>query len=335
MTVADVSMADAVADVPWSEKYRPRTLEEVAAHTDIIDTIKKLLADDQLPHMLFYGPPGTGKTSTVLALAKQMYGTSIDAMTLELNASDDRGINIVRNEIQDFASTRTMMSNKCKLIILDECDAMTKDAQMALRRVMEKYVKNARFCLICNYVSKIIPALQSRCTRFRFQPLPLDFVKTRLQYICKEEDIQGDEQGIRAVMTLGCGDMRRTLNLLQSTCMASGHVTEVSTYQCAGKPLPSDVEDIAHSLFNDSLQDSFRKISALQKEKGIALVDILYEIHPFIFKVSMPPKARIDLVSKLADAEYRLAFGTSDKLQLGSICGAFCEARQSIVSAAM
>lgn len=335
MTVADISMAEAVVDVPWSEKYRPKTLEEVAAHTDIIDTIKKLLADDQLPHMLFYGPPGTGKTSTVLALAKQMYGRSVEAMTLELNASDDRGINIVRNEIQEFASTRTMMSNKFKLIILDECDAMTKDAQMALRRVMEKYVKNARFCLICNYVSKIIPALQSRCTRFRFQPLPLDFVKTRLEYICKEENIQGDDQGIQAVMTLGCGDMRRTLNLLQSTCMASGHVTEISTYQCAGKPLPSDVKDVAHSLFNDSLQVSFQKISSLQKEKGIALVDILYEMHPYIFKISMPPKARIDLVSKLADAEYRLAFGTSDQLQLGAICGAFCQARQSIVNAAV
>lgn len=335
MTVADISMAEAVVDVPWSEKYRPKTLEEVAAHTDIIDTIKKLLADDQLPHMLFYGPPGTGKTSTVLALAKQMYGRSVEAMTLELNASDDRGINIVRNEIQEFASTRTMMSNKFKLIILDECDAMTKDAQMALRRVMEKYVKNARFCLICNYVSKIIPALQSRCTRFRFQPLPLDFVKTRLEYICKEENIHGDDQGIQAIMTLGCGDMRRTLNLLQSTCMASGHVTEISTYQCAGKPLPSDVKDVAHSLFNDSLQVSFQKISTLQKEKGIALVDILYEMHPYIFKVSMPPKARIDLVSKLADAEYRLAFGTSDQLQLGAICGAFCQARQSIVNAAV
>jgi replication factor C subunit 3/5 len=135
MTV-DTHMAPAEAEVPWSEKYRPKTLEEVAAHKDIIDTIKKLLAEDQLPHMLFYGPPGTGKTSTVLALAKQMYGKSIEAMTLELNASDDRGISIVRNEIQDFASTRTMMGNKFKLIILDECDAMTKDAQMALRRGM-------------------------------------------------------------------------------------------------------------------------------------------------------------------------------------------------------
>jgi replication factor C subunit 3/5 len=207
--------------------------------------------------MLFYGPPGTGKTSTALALAKHMYGKSIEAMTLELNASDDRGINIVRNEIQDFASTRTMMSNKFKFIILDECDAMTKDAQMALRRVMEKYVKNARFCLICNYVSKIIPALQSRCTRFRFQPLPEEFVKARLEYICDEEHIEKDESGVDAVMRLGCGDMRRALNLLQSTCMSAGRVAEDAAYQCAGKPLPSDIDAIATCLFNESLKDSF------------------------------------------------------------------------------
>lgn len=209
--------------------------------------------------MLFYGPPGTGKTSTALALAKQMYGKSIETMTLELNASDDRGINIVRNEIQDFASTRTMMSNTFKLIILDECDAMTKDAQMALRRVMEKYVKNARFCLICNYVSKIIPALQSRCTRFRFQPLPEEFVRSRLEYICDQENIEREENGVDAVMRLGCGDMRRALNLLQSTCMSAGRVSQDAAYQCAGKPLPSDIDAIATCLFNQSLKDSFTR----------------------------------------------------------------------------
>lgn len=285
---------------PWSEKYRPTSLDEVAAHTDIIDTIKKLMNENQLPHMLFYGPPGTGKTSTVLALAKQLYGSSLEAMTLELNASDDRGIDIVRNQVQDFASTRTMMSKTFKLIILDECDAMTKDAQMALRRggfggavwwwllrtlftssywcdrlfmsylycyravVMEKYVRNARFCLICNYVNKIIPALQSRCTRFRFQPLPEQFVKTRLEYICKEENLTVDERGLGAVMRLGGGDMRRTLNLLQSTYMSADEVTEQAAYQCAGKPLPDDIQSCMQSLLNDSLKDSYTSACCIE-----------------------------------------------------------------------
>lgn len=204
------------------------------------------MEENQLPHLLLYGPPGTGKTSTILALARQMYGKNAGSMVLELNASDDRGIDIVRNEVQEFAGTRSIFSNKFKLIILDECDAMTRDAQMALRRgaapgmremlggvpvdrcappsghtmaallpqsqrsfpnsspliyqmdaVMEKYVRNARFCLICNYVSKIIPALQSRCTRFRFQPLPPSFVTGRVQQICDSEGWVGGMAGRR------------------------------------------------------------------------------------------------------------------------------------------
>jgi replication factor C subunit 3/5 len=137
--------------------------------------------------MLLYGPPGTGKTSTVLAVARALYGSNAPAMVLELNASDDRGIGVVRQQIVDFASTRTIFSNTFKLIILDECDAMTKDAQFALRRVIEKYTRNARFCLIGNYASKIIPALQSRCTRFRFPPLPDADVRERVAHVAQAE----------------------------------------------------------------------------------------------------------------------------------------------------
>ena len=148
---------------------------------DIIETIQRLTAEDRLPHLMLYGPPGTGKTSTILAVARQLYGSSYQNMTLELNASDDRKIDVVRNQIQDFASTKRIFSKGFKLIILDEADAMSKDAQFALRRVIEKYTRNTRFCLICNQVSRIIPALQSRCTRFRFAPLPSALVRERLR----------------------------------------------------------------------------------------------------------------------------------------------------------
>ena len=255
-------------------------------------------------------------------------------MTLELNASDDRGINIVRNEIQDFATTRTIFNSKFKLIILDECDAMTKDAQMALRRVMEKYVRNARFCLICNYVSKIIPALQSRCTRFRFQPLPEQFVRTRLDYICNEENITTSTSGVDSLIELGGGDMRRTLNLLQSTCMSAGQISEDTVYTTAGKPLPSEIEACAQWLLNEPLSTAFKKLNDLQMSKGIALVDILQQLHPFIFRISMPARVRIELVTRLAETEHRLAYGTSDKLQLGAVCGAFADAKEGIVAEA-
>merc|ERR1719343_100170 len=154
--------------IPWVEKYRPEKLEDLVAHEDIISIITKLIDNGNLPHLLLYGPPGTGKTSTITAAAKRMYATSYSSMTLELNASDARGIDTIRNEIKEFAGTRQLFfggktKSSIKLIILDEADAMTSDAQFALRRIMEKYTKNTRFCLICNYVSKIIPALQSRC----------------------------------------------------------------------------------------------------------------------------------------------------------------------------
>lgn len=152
------------ANLPWVEKYRPNALKELISHEDIIRTIRKFISQDKLPHLLFYGPPGTGKTSTILACAKEIYKTKeFNSMVLELNASDDRGIGVVRGQILSFASTRTIFNSGYKLVILDEADSMTNDAQNALRRIIEKFTDNVRFCLICNYLSKIIPAIQSRC----------------------------------------------------------------------------------------------------------------------------------------------------------------------------
>ena len=167
-------------------------------------TVRRLVSENRLPHLLLYGPPGTGKTSTILAVARALYGpAAMPSMVLELNASDDRGIAVVRQQVVDFASTRTIFSNKFKLVILDECDAMTKDAQFALRRVIEKYTRNARFCLIANYASKIIPALQSRCTRFRFAPLPDVDVRERVLEIASKENVKLAPGGLDAVVTLG------------------------------------------------------------------------------------------------------------------------------------
>ncbi len=143
--------------------------------------------EDRLPHLLFYGPPGTGKTSTILACARKLYGKNLSSMVLELNASDDRGINVVRDEIKTFCSTKQLFSSGFKLVILDEADAMTNVAQNALRRVIEQYTRNVRFCIICNYVGKIIPAIQSRCTRFRFAPLQEAHIQSRLQFILDQE----------------------------------------------------------------------------------------------------------------------------------------------------
>lgn len=321
---------------PWVEKYRPQSLSDVAAHRDIVDTIDRLASSNRLPHLLLYGPPGTGKTSTILALARKLYGSQTHNMVLELNASDDRGIDVVRQQVQDFASTQSISFGAkfpVKLVLLDESDAMTKDAQFALRRVIEKYTKNTRFALICNHVNKIIPALQSRCTRFRFAPLDAVHVTERLKHVISAEGIDVTESGLKALVRLSNGDMRKGLNILQSTHMASPQITEEAVYLCTGNPLPKDIEQISHWLLNEPFSESCSRISNIKTKKGLALVDIVREVTMFVFKIKMPADVRVQLINEMSNIEYRLSFGCNDKLQLGSLVSAFTRARSAIVAA--
>ncbi|XP_043798511.1 replication factor C subunit 5 isoform X2 [Apis laboriosa] len=302
-------------NLPWVEKYRPKKLDDLISHEEIIKTINKFIDENLLPHLLFYGPPGTGKTSTILACV------------LEMNASDDRGINIVRGQILSFASTGTMYRSGFKLIILDEADAMTNDAQNALRRIIEKYTDNVRFCIICNYLSKIIPALQSRCTKFRFGPLSIDQILPRLDIIIKEENLNVTEDGKQALITLSGGDMRKVLNVLQSTWLAFGAVTEENVYSCVGHPLPIDIKNIVNWLFNESYELCYCKIQDIKLKKGLALQDILTELHLFINKIEFPDSILIDLIIKLAEIEKRVSIGCSETVQLNALVSAFQNAR--------
>ena len=358
---------DAKKNIMWVEKYRPTKLADVAAHKDIIDTIGRLTSQDRLPHLLLYGPPGTGKTSTILAVAKELYGPQFSQMTLELNASDgtspdrsrhfkkqphrsmqthvfpspprtDRGIDVVRNEISAFASTMRFGANAgFKLIILDECDSMTKDAQFALRRIIEKYTKHTRFCLIGNYVSKVIPALQSRCTRFRFAPLGPESVKERVQFVVGQEQLSITDDAVDAVTKLGAGDMRRTLNILQSSFLSKegdGPIEANSVYATTGQPRPEDIEAIAGVLLNSNFKEAVEKVAAIKQERGLALADIVRLLVEYVFRLHMPQLARANLVSAMADVEHRLAYVTHERMQLMALVGAFAAAKEAIVAAA-
>ncbi|XP_005993364.1 replication factor C subunit 5 [Latimeria chalumnae] len=330
-----VEKAPPARNLPWVEKYRPQTLNDLISHQDILSTIRKFISEDRLPHLLFYGPPGTGKTSTILACAKQLYkDREFNSMVLELNASDDRGIDVVRGPVLSFASTRTIFKKGFKLVILDEADAMTQDAQNALRRVIEKFTENTRFCLICNYLSKIIPALQSRCTRFRFGPLTPELMVPRLEYVTQKEKVDMGEDGMKAIVTLSCGDMRRALNILQSTHMAYGKVTEDTVYTCTGHPLKSDISNILDWMLNQDFTTAYNNIMELKTLKGLALHDIMTEVHTFVHRVDFPPSVRIHLLVKMADIEYRLASGTNEKIQLSSLIAAFQLARDMVVAEA-
>merc|ERR1711939_840682 len=276
-------------------------------------------------HLLFYGPPGTGKTSTILAVAKKLYGSSVGAMRnncLELNASDDRGIDVVREQIKSFASTKLIYSSGFKLIILDEADMMTQAAQSALRRVIEQYTKNVRFCIICNYVNRIIPAIQSRCTRFRFGPLPTLEIEKRLNYVVDAEKVNLTADGRQALLELSKGDMRRALNVLQACHSAFDVTDEAAVYDCTGNPCPADVETIVHTMMHDSFESAFQRISQLKMEKGLALQDIIAGVHDVVATLELKAPSHVYLLDQLAQVEHRLSTGGSEKLQLTSLLGA-------------
>ena len=316
--------------LPWVEKYRPSSLSELISHEDIISTISRLIQANRLPHLLFYGPPGTGKTSTILACARELYGDNFASMTLELNASDSRGIDVVRDQVQVFASTRKLFSSGIKLIILDEADALTNDAQFALRRVIEKYTKNTRFCMICNYVSKIIPALQSRCTRFRFAPLEEAQMGTRLTHVIEQEGLNVEADGRSAILRLACGDMRKVLNILQSTSMAFPVVNEENVCLSTGTATPVAVQGMLDALLNDDFKTAYGKIRQVQIDQGIALEDLITELSQYVMLLDLPAKTHCLLLDRLSTAEYDLSFGASDQLQLGNLVGMFVEAKEQL-----
>ncbi|KAF3007229.1 Subunit of heteropentameric Replication factor C (RF-C) [Neopestalotiopsis sp. 37M] len=220
---------------PWVEKYRPKTLSDVTAQDHTVNVLQRTLQASNLPHMLFYGPPGTGKTSTILALAKELYGPEMmKARVLELNASDERGISIVREKVKDFA--RMQLVNPppgykdrypvppFKIIILDEADSMTQDAQSALRRTMETYSKITRFCLICNYVTRIIDPLASRCSKFRFKSLDQGNAKKRLEEIAEKEGVALEDGAVDALIKCSEGDLRKAITFLQSAARLVGAI---------------------------------------------------------------------------------------------------------------
>ncbi len=316
--------------LPFVEKYRPERLEDLTGQTDVVNTIIKLIDVGRLPHLLFYGPPGTGKTSTILAIARRLFGDKYKEMVLELNASDDRGIDVVRDQIKDFAATQKLFSKGVKLIILDEADAMTNDAQFALRRVIEKFTKTTRFCLIGNYVSKIIPALQSRCTKFRFSPLKKEQIEGKLRSIVDREGLSSrvSADGIEAILRLSNGDMRKVLNVLQATASGFPEITSETVHACTGQPLPSDIQEIHYSLMNDDFEKAFETLQRASHTKGLSMVDIVTEISRVSFSLRLPPAVHVLIADRLSDIEYRLAFGTNDKIQGASLIAVFAAARE-------
>jgi replication factor C subunit 3/5 len=302
--------------------------------------VNRFIEMNRLPHLLFYGPPGTGKTSTILALARKIFGTkNMRQQVLELNASDDRGIDVVREQIKTFASTRQIFGNASassvsklatfKLIILDEADAMTSTAQNALRRIMEKYTANTRFCIIANYTHKLNPALLSRCTRFRFSPLPIPAIKKRITHVIEAEGVKITPEATKALVELSGGDMRRGLNVLQA-CFASSTpldggekdtITESMIFECVAAPDPADIKAILHTLLNEDVSTALRTVSSIKTKKGLALADILKCVEKELCELEVSPQVRITWLEGLAEVEWRVGSGGNEGIQTGGMCG--------------
>ncbi|GJD04766.1 replication factor C [Colletotrichum higginsianum] len=338
---------EAEDSLPWVEKYRPVSLADVSGHQDILATINKFVDSNRLPHLLLYGPPGTGKTSTILALARRIYGAeNMRQMVLELNASDDRGIDVVREQIKTFASTKQIFTlgpsaksggggsmASYKLIILDEADAMTNTAQMALRRIMEKYTVNTRFCIIANYSHKLSPALLSRCTRFRFSPLKERDIRVLVDKVVEEEHVKILPEATDALVKLSKGDMRRALNVLQA-CHASRRpktaesdivremISTETIYNCIAAPQPDAVREILDVLLSTTdVTSCLTTINTLKVARGLALADIITALAEQLATLEVMPEIMIQWLDGLADIEHRVAGGGSEAVQTGAVVG--------------
>ncbi len=318
--------------IPWIEKYRPKDLNNIIAHNEIINVLNKFIEKNGLPHLLFYGPPGTGKTTTARAIANKIYGNLISTMVLELNSSDERGIETVREKIKEFACTQKIFDSQIKMIILDEVDAMTNEAQFALRRIIENYTENVRFCLICNYVNKVIPALQSRCTRFRFSHLENNEINDYLNNIIEKEDILITNEAKKSIIEISKGDLRKLLNILQIVSMTYNYdkniITENNIYESSGLPLKEDINKILNILNNNTFEDSFKEIKNLIFENSYNLQDIILLIFEEIKKQKINDEILKKLFIKLSDIEYKVSTNSNETAQISYLVSTFMEIKQ-------
>ena len=303
----------------WTEKYRPKTLDEVVGQKSITDRLKGYVEAKNMSHLMFAGSPGTGKTTCALALARSMYGDSWRGNFIELNASDDRGIDVVRGKIKDFARTAPVDGAEFKIIFLDESDALTNDAQGALRRTMEKYSKTCRFILSCNYSSKIIDPIQSRCAVFRFRPLSNEDIREYLERICREENLEVEEGALDALVYIARGDMRRAVNTLQTADSLGVPISVDVISKVSGSANEEEIMGILTSALAGRFTEASSKLDKVMIDYGLSGQDIIRQMHSQIFKLSVDTESKVKLIDKTGEIEFRIIEGSNEKIQLEAL----------------
>lgn len=304
--------------VIWTEKYRPKDFSEIIGQESIVARVKALVESKNMPHLLFVGPAGTGKTSLAMVVAKKLFGDSWKENFLELNASDERGIDVIRIKVKDFARTKAIGNVPFKIIYLDESDALTREAQQALRRTMENFTKTCRFILSANYSTKIIEPIQSRCAIFRFKKLSKEDIFNLIERIAKNEKLEISEEAKNALYEISNGDCRKLQNLMQSCAALSNKITEKIVFEVASYAKPKELKEIIE-LSKSNFIKARDKLLEVIYSQGISGVDLIKQFENIILGLDIDSKKKMKIIDRAAEIEFRMSEGSDEFLQLEAL----------------
>lgn len=308
-----------MGEVIWTEKYRPQSFKEVKGQEEIVSSVEAFVKKKNMPHLLFAGPAGVGKSTLALVIAKELFGSNWKDNFLELNASDERGIDVIRVKVKDFARTKAIGDVPFKIIFLDECDALTKEAQNALRRTMENYTATCRFILSCNYSSKIIDPIQSRCAVFRFKPLPEKEFRLIIKHIAKHENLEITKDGEDALIEVSEGDCRRMENILQACSALYKKIDENKVYSVASYAKPKEIEEIITLAFNGKFIEARELLLKVMLNYGLSGLDLIKQIQSKVWNIKISDEAKLCAVKLCGEVEFRMVEGSDEFIQLEAL----------------